>query len=72
MKYIGTLNPIINIIAAIVLSISYVYSTFATKVDVKDYVDQRHESAMTILIDIKDRVHSIDKKVWELSKERGK
>ena len=72
MKYFNSLNPILNMIAAVIIAVSYVYTTFATKKDVEKYVDQRHNNAISILQDIQSKVRSIDQRVWELSKERGK
>jgi len=72
MKMLNTLNPLLNVLAAVIIVLSYVYTTFATKNEVKQYVDQKHDLAMGILVQIRDDVKAIDKKVWELSKERRK
>lgn len=47
-------------------SLAFVYTSFATK----EYVDQKHQSVVGILQDIKASVEKIDDRTYELA--RGK
>lgn len=48
------------------VSLTYVYTSFATK----EYVDQKHEGVMDVLREIRSSVQKIDDRTYELA--RGK
>jgi len=60
---------VLSVLTAITLSVSTVYTTFATKAEVRDLVQQKHESVSYILGQILDKVNRIEERVWDLSKK---
>lgn len=47
-------------------TMAYTYQSFATK----EYVNQKHESVMDVLKDIRGAVQKIDDRTYELAKEK--
>lgn len=49
-----------------IASLAFMYTSFATK----EYVDQKHQSVVGILQDIKTAVEKIDGRTYELAREK--
>lgn len=62
----------INIITPIAVVITFVYSTFATKANMKDYVDEKHKGVMHILKDIKHHLSTIEERLWDQHNKEDK
>jgi len=55
----STMSLVAKIVTAVFLTLTYVYTTFATKSDVKIYVDLKNEGVMKRLDDIHGDVKTL-------------
>lgn len=65
-KWFFQFEKLIWIATLALVSLAFVYSSFATK----EYVDVKHDGVVTLLTQIKDSVEKIDQRTYELAKEK--
>ena len=70
MKTSPWINIIISVVIGVIVGMSTLYATFATKKEVRVMVNDKHKSVMFILQGMSGTLKEIDKKLWELQKEK--
>lgn len=65
-KWFRQFEALIWAVTLALASLAFVYTSFATK----EYVDQKHQSVVEVLRDIKSSVDKIDDRTYEMA--RGK
>lgn len=68
----AVIQSIVTIITAIVMCVSYVYTTFATKIEVEKKVEMGSESTLLLLREINKKLEVLDKRLWEMNNKGSK
>ena len=66
----NVLQFLLSVLVAVIVAVSTVYATFATKTEVQSMVNTKHENVMFTLREILVKIETIDDRLWELQKDK--